>query len=132
MNEHDDLTRDQLSALVKQRERETVEENRKYLAERDENKRLRLVLRGMSDEKFTLRVELDPTVLSRDAWEAVQWMLKNYVGQTAHAIEQKIGGPLRRLQEALMHIHYLENHAASRGVQFTPWSVRESDKWLYH
>lgn len=132
MTEEKKLTYEQLEFRLGVVERSLKEAQESFRNERAENKRLRLILRGMTDEQFTLKVHIDQQVLSPDAWDAVQWMLKNYVGQTAHAIEEKLGGPLRRLQEALMHINYLENHATSRGLPFTPWEVRESDKWLHY
>lgn len=127
------LSYEQLEWLVKDRERQRDEALKLAREKESEIKRLRLVLRGMTDEHFTLKVNIAPEVLmSGDVWDAVQAMLKSYVGQTAHAFEQKIGGPLRRLQEALMHIHYLENHARNRGLQFTEWAVTERDKELWY
>ena len=115
-----DMTRQRNEALQGQRnERETV-------------KQLRLILRGMTDEHFHLRVSVNPEIFDSKIVDAIQTLLQNYVGATVHSIEQKLGGPLRRLQEAVMHISYLENHARNCGVSFTQCEVSEYDRKLYY
>lgn len=128
------LTYEQLEWRVKQRELDLEKAGEALRAEKEETRKLRLILRGMVDEHFTLRVDIHPEVFaqSKDVWDAVQMMLRQYCKRTAYAIEETLGHPLRRLQEALMHIHYLENHATNRGLPFTPFERRASDAWLYY
>lgn len=122
-----------LILLARTLERERDEATSGWGNERADNKRLRLLLRGITDEHFHLNVTIDPSIfVTKDTLDAVQYLVKHHAKVTAHELEQKLGGPLRRLQEALMHIHYLENHARSRGLQFTEWAVTERDKELWY
>lgn len=130
----DKPTYEQLEFRVAQRERE-LDKALETIREKDEDaRRLRLILRGMVDEHYTLKVDIHPEVFaqSKDVWDVAQFMLRQYCKRTAYEFEERIGKPLRRLQEALMHIHYLENHASSRGLPFTSFERRASDAWLYY
>jgi hypothetical protein len=126
------LTYDQLEFRIKQRELELLSAQRTIKERNEELRRERLILLGMVTEQFHLRVNISPDMLTHSVFELAQTLLDQCSKRTAYEIEEKLGGPLRRLQEALMHIHYLENHATSRGLPFTPFEQRASDKWLYY
>lgn len=132
MDEQDKPTYEQLAYMVEQRDRDIAKAHETIRDKEADLKRLRLVLRGIGDSQFHIKVTLSPEIFDRNSFDAVQHLVRHHAKYTCAEIEAKLGGPLRRLQEAVMHIHYLENHAASRGVQFTPWAVNDRDRELYY
>lgn len=125
-------TYEQLEFMVGDRDRQ-LEKTREALRAKEEDvRRLRLILRGMVSEHFHLNVTLSPEIFTKNSFDAVQAILNNYAGRTVGEIDAKLGGPLRLLQEALMHIHYIENHARANNVSFTPFERRAGDAWLYY
>lgn len=118
-------TYEQLEFRVADRERQIERLKEELRGVHQKAKEQRLILRGMVDEHFHIRVNIDPLVLTQDAFEAIQALLRNYVGQTVAAIEEKMGEPLTELQRALQHIHYLENHASHCGLHFTQFGLRD-------
>ena len=111
-------------------EREIAEVRRKLQESNRECRNLRLILRGMSDEHFHLKVTISPEIFNANIVDAIQVMLQQYAGQTAYAIEQKMGAPLEHLREALLHIYYLEAHASSQGLPFKAFSWKADDRPL--
>ena len=125
-------TYEQLEWKLKDMEHQRNDALEKYEGERSHSRRLQLILKGMVVEQFHLNITLSPEIFTKDAFQVTQVLLKNYAERTAYEIEEKLGKPLRQLQECLMHINYLENHARNMGVQFAPLERRACDKWLYY
>lgn len=121
-----------LIMLARSLEKQRNEARRELKDSSAELRCVRLILAGLCDEKLELKVTLSPAIFDQHSVDAVQYLVKHHAKEAAHMIEQKIGGPLRRLQEALMHIHYLENHALHNGLLFVQWAVTERDKELYY
>lgn len=121
-----------LAFVGRELERELAASQKESAERHAEIKRLRLLLTGVMDQNVSIKVTLDPAIFNQASFDAVQHLQRHHAKYTAHQIEQLLGGPLRRLQEALMHIHYLENHARNRGLQFSEWAVTERDKELWY
>lgn len=111
------------------RERDEAREEAKNA--RKDADMMRLVVRGMLScpERFELRITLSPDMLLKDSTHAVlRQMQANYASVTAAEIEKRLGWPGVHLQEAMMHIGYLEGHAHNRGLPFKPfeWKAPET------
>jgi hypothetical protein len=112
------LTYEQLEFTVKQRDL-TIEKQREHLRESEnENQRLRLILKGMCLDTLVLKVTLSPEIFDRNTFDVVQMLVGHHAKAAFHEIEQRMGAPLQRLRDALLHINYLENHAHNRGLPF--------------
>jgi hypothetical protein len=121
-----------LEFQLKSRERDIERLSSENVAQLEELRKMRLLLLGICAEQFHLSVTLSPEIFDKNTFQAVQHLISQHAKRTAAEIEGRLGGPLRRLQEALMHIHYLENHASRQGLQFTQWAVTENDRKLYY
>lgn len=119
---------EELEFRLGQRER-TIEGQRKRILElEDEKQQLRFILKGMCLDTLVLKVTISPEIFDQKSVEVVQHLVRHHAKAAAHEIEQKMGAPLQRLRDALLHINYLENHAASRGLPFSPFGLKENDR----
>lgn len=56
-------------------------------------------------------------------------MVRQFAGNAAHRVLEESGIAFKQhaeLYELKSHVHYLENHAASRGVQFRSWDEKQA------
>lgn len=97
---------------------------------KDEVRHLRFALLGMTVEKLSLRVTLAPEVFNAGIIDGVQVLTENYAKLVARDIEASMGEPRARLRDALLHIKYLEGHAARRGLTFVSFGFTERDNEL--
>lgn len=99
-------------------------------SKQDRIQELRWIIRGIIQEQYHLHVHINAPYLDDGTHNLAMVLMENYVGQTIHELERKMGTPLQRLSDALMHIDYLEAHAMNSGLHFDAFKRKESDAWL--
>jgi hypothetical protein len=121
-------TYEELEFMLGQRDN-VIASSRKRIRElEDEKQQLRFILKGMCLDTLELRVTISPDIFDQKGLDAVQYMVRNHAKAAAHEIEQKMGAPLQRLRDALLHINYLENHATRHALPFSPFGLKENDR----
>ena len=124
---------EELDALIKaMKDRhiyELAEKDRTIGGLKEQLKKTEYAFKGACCEHFTVRVELAPGMLASDSGlHGLRLAADHASRRVAHEVEHRLGDRYelhKSYDEAIRHIHYLENHAASRGVQFTPFATRE-------
>lgn len=118
-----------ITAMRKQHASELREKDRAIGVLKEQLKKTEYAFKGACGEYLTVRVELTPAILAGDSdYRALHHAVQHASKRVAHEVERQLGDRYelhKAYGEALHHIHYLENHAASRGVQFTPFTIRE-------
>ena len=120
--------------MTAQIRRELAEAQERARDAHKEAEMMRLVVRGVlaSPERFELKITLSPDLLLlKDSTHALLRTLQaNFANATAAEIEKRLGWPGVRLQEAMMHIGYLEGHATNRGLPFRAFAWKAPETLL--
>lgn len=118
-----------IAAMRHQHAGELAEKGRVIDGLKEQLKKTEYAFKGACCEHLTVRVELTPTMLASDSDLRGLHLATERAGKhMAHEVERRLGDRYelhKSYYEALHHIHYLENHATSRGVQFIPFTIRE-------
>lgn len=92
--------------------------------------RMEYAFKGAVGEHMTVRLAISSHMLPSSANDIsmIDEIAQRATKRMAHDVEERLGSRFELLQyrdRAERHIYYLENHARSRGVEFTPFAIRE-------
>lgn len=116
-----------IAHLDRQLKTEREEHFREVKKLEEERNMLRYCIKGICADRLSIRVNITDSMITQSSLDLAQTLISHYSSMAAHEIEKRLGDRhelINAYDEARKYIFYLQNHAANRGVQFSPFEEK--------